>query len=326
MIIYLRAGYRQYTRNSNMIHHKLYSIIFLTFLFQISKGQELKRIDKQQKSYTISFRLTDYNNLSIQAILNTTDTVNLMFHTAASSVTLTEESVKKLKSIRFVEITDSVKSWGSQSNSSRLSLENSIRIGDLTWEKVPISENINSGQYTDGKFGIDFFKDQIIEIDFDKSVIRLHTTLPKKIKKYEKIRLTFRDDMMFLEADCSIGGSSFRNRFLVHSGYSGAILFDDKFANDNKLSDRLPITGEKILKDSYGNILKTKQAILPLLKIKNKSLINVPAGFFEGSIGRQKISIFGGDILKRFNLVIDAKREYIYLKANRLANTDYKKM
>jgi hypothetical protein len=309
-----------------MMLHKLYSVIFLTFLFQTAKGQEFNKPEKQRRSYTIPFRLTDYNNLSVQAILNKTDTVNLMFHTAASSVTLTEESIKKLKSLRFKETTDSIKSWGSQSNSSRLSLENSIRIGDLTWEKIPIWENINSGQYTDGKFGIDLFKGRVIEIDFDKSVIRLYAALPKKIKKYEKAKLTFRDDMMFLDAECSIRDSSFSNTFLIHSGYPGAILFDDKFAGDNKLSDRLEIVGEKILKDSYGNVLKTKQAILPLLKIQNKSLINLPVGFFEGSIGRQKISILGGDILKRFNLVIDIKREYIYLKASKLANTDYKKM
>lgn len=308
-----------------MIRYTLYSVVSLVFMCQIAKGQEVNKTEKRQKSYTIPFKLTEYNNLSVQAILNNADTVQLMFHTAASAVTLTETSVKKLKSIHFKETTDSVQSWGGQSNSSRLSVENSIRIGDLTWEKVSIWENVNSGQYTDGKFGIDLFKDQVIEIDFDKSVIRLHTTLPKKVKKYDKIKLKYQDDFMFIEADCFMDGSGFRNTFLIHSGYAGAILFDDKFANDNKLSDKLQIVGEKTLKDSFGNVLKTKQAILPLLKIQNNSLSNVPVGFFEGAIGRQKLSIIGGDILKRFNLVIDAKREYIYLKTNKLAGLDYRK-
>jgi hypothetical protein len=309
-----------------MMLHKLYSIFLLTFLFQTAKAQKFEKAGKHSKTHTIAFKLTDYNNISIPAILNNTDTVHLMFHTAASSVTLTEESVKKLKSIQFKEVTDSVKSWGGQSNSSRLSVQNSIRMGDLLWEKIPIWENINSGHYTDGKFGIDLFKGRVIEIDFDKNIIRLHASLPKKIKKYEKAKLIFKDDMMFLEADCAVGDSSFSNIFLIHSGYSGAILFDDKFAGDNKLSEKLQILGEKILKDSYGNIVKTKQAILSSLKIPGKSLVNVPAGFFEGSIGRQKMSILGGDILKRFNLIIEADRSYIYLKANKLMNTEYKKI
>lgn len=309
-----------------MIRHTLYSVISLVFICQIANGQGVNKIEKRHKSYAIAFKLTEYNNLSVQAILNKADTVQLMFHTAASAVTLTETSVKKLKSIHFKETTDSVQSWGGQSNSSRLSVENSIRIGDLTWEKVSIWENVNSGQYTDGKFGIDLFKDQVIEIDFDKSVIRLHSTLPKKVKKYDKIKLKYQDDFMFIEADCFMDGSGFGNTFLIHSGYAGAILFDDKFANDNKLSDKLQIVGEKTLKDSFGNVLKTKQATLPLLKIQNNSLRDVPVGFFEGAIGRQKLSIIGGDILKRFNLVIDAKREYIYLKTNKLAGLEYRKL
>lgn len=45
--------------------------------------------------------------------------------------------------------------------------------------------------------------------------------------------------------------------------------------------------------------------------------------FFKGAIGRQKISMIGGDVLKRFNWIIDAKREYIYLMPNSLFNTNF---
>jgi hypothetical protein len=249
-----------------------------------------------------------------------------MFHTAASSVTLTEESIKKIKSIRFSETTDSIKSWGGQSNASRTSLHNSIKIGDLKWEDVAIYENVHSGQYTDGKFGPDLFKDKVIEIDFDKSEIILHTVLPEKSTEYEKVKLEFEDDMMFLHGVCLINGIRFDNKYLIHSGYSGAILFDDKFAGDNQLAEILKITGEKSLKDSYGNILKTKQAVLPQFNIQKLSLNNVPSGFFEGAIGRQKMSIIGGDVLKRFNLILDAKRDFIYLKPNKWADVEYRKM
>jgi hypothetical protein len=110
---------------------------------------------------------------------------------------------------------------------------------------------------------------------------------------------------------------------LIHSGYAGAVLFDDAFAAENGLTKKLQVIGEKDLKDSYGHTLKTKKAILPVLKIGNDTLQNVPAGFFEGAIGRQKVSVIGGDVLKRFNIIIDAQREYIYLKANELKNSSY---
>lgn len=279
-----------------------------------------------QKNSSIPFLLTEYNNLSVRAVLNKTDTVNLMFHTAANAVTLTEESVKRLKSIRFTESTDSIKSWGSQSNSSGLSPDNFLEIGGLSWNKVPIWENLNSGQYTDGKFGIDLFKGRVIAIDFDKLLINVSDSLPYNIDQYQQVKLADEDDELFIEADCKTKDSVFKNRFLVHSGYSGAILFDDEFAKNSKLDERLELTGEKKLTDSYGNVLITKQAVLPALNIQGLELADVPAGFFKGAIGRQQMSIIGGDVLKRFNIVIDATRTYIYFQPNKLSGTAYRKL
>ncbi len=110
---------------------------------------------------------------------------------------------------------------------------------------------------------------------------------------------------------------------LIHSGYSGSILLDDQFVADNKLGEKLKVIDEKELKDSFGHILKTEKAIMPGFVIGKEKLSNVPVGFFQGAIGRQKMSIMGGDLLKRFNIIIDADRQYIYLKANHLKGSDH---
>ena len=300
-----------------MLSPRLFFVSFIFFPFFTASAQ---------KVYNIPFHLTEYNNLSVKAILNETDTVNLMFHTAANAVTLTEATVKRLKSLHFTGNTDSIKSWGGQANSSRLSIDNTIRIGKLNWKNVSIWENINSGQFTDGKFGIDLFTGKVLEIDFDNSVIRLYKRLPEKTAGYEKIKLINQDDELFIEATCKTKDSIINNKFLLHSGYAGALLFDDKFAKDTRLGDVLPVIGEKILKDSYGNTLKSKQVILPALVLQGIQLTDIPAGFFDGAIGRQQMSIIGGDILKRFNLVIDAKREFIYLTPNKWTHSSYRKM
>ena len=51
---------------------------------------------------TIPFRLTDHNNISIIAILNDADTLDLMFHTAANGVTLIQEVAENLKTIKLI--------------------------------------------------------------------------------------------------------------------------------------------------------------------------------------------------------------------------------
>jgi len=291
--------------------------IFLSLLFSFHLATHA-----QEKPIVIPFELTKFNNLSIKAVLNGQDTAYLMFHTAASSVTLIEESIKRMTSLHFTGV-DTVKSWGGSENTARFSPGNTLQIGELSWEKVPIWENKNSGPGTDGKIGTDLFKDKVIEIDFDKNRILLYTSLPVKSKRFTKLKTTFNNEMLFVEATCNIGSDTISNRFLIHSGYSGGILFDDRFVAAHKLNEKLQVIDTKELKDSYGNILKTRKAILPGFTLGNKTLSNAQAGFFEGAIGRQKMSIIGGDILRRFNIIIDAQRTFIYLRPNKWHNAPY---
>jgi hypothetical protein len=292
----------------------LYTWLLLFSFYQTAHAQE--------KPYIIPFELTSYNNLSVKAVVNKKDTVLLMFHTAASSVTLIEESVKKLSSLHFSGA-DTMKSWGGSENTARFSKENTLQIGELTWEHVPLWENKYSGPGTDGKFGTDLFKNKVIEIDFDKKIIVLHASLPAKTKRYTKLKATFGNDMLFVEATCNTGSQAINNRFLIHSGSSGCILFDDQFVADHKLGDQLKVIDTKEMKDSYGNVLKVRKAILPRFRLGNTTLSDVPIGFFEGKIGRQKMSIIGGDILKRFNIIIDAPRTFVYLQPNKLKKIPY---
>jgi hypothetical protein len=292
----------------------LYTCLFLISFCQAARAQE--------KPTIIPFELTPYNNLSIQAVLNRKDTLHLMFHTAANSVTLIEESIAKITSLHFSGA-DTVKSWGGGGNTSRYSENNTLQIGSLTWEHVPIWEDKYSGPGTDGKFGLGLFKDKTIEIDFDKKVIVLHSSLPAKTKHYAKLKAEFKNDNLFVEAICNTGSQTISNRFLIHSGHSGCLLLDDQFVANNKLGDQLKVIDTKELKDAFGHVLKVQKVILPGFILGNTTLTNVPAGFFEGAIGRQKMSFIGGDLLKRFNIIIDAAREFVYLKPNKLNKSPY---
>ena len=274
-------------------------------------------------SYTIPFTLTAYNNISIRAIINGKDTVQLMFHTAASDLTLTTAAVARIGTLLFTAEADSVKSWGGGANTSRLSKNNSLQIGQLQWKHLLLWEDLNSGQFTDGKIGPDLFVNKTIAINFDKSIITISDALPRAAKHYQQLPLVEKNGSLFVQAGCDTGSGILTNQFLLHSGYAGAVLLDDQFVASNALANKLRITGEKNLKDAYGNSIKTKKAILPALLIGNKKLRNVPVGFFEGAVGRQKMSIIGGDMLKRFNIIIDAQRTHIYLQQNKFSSAAY---
>ncbi|KIA95815.1 hypothetical protein OC25_04485 [Pedobacter kyungheensis] len=274
------------------------------------------------KTYSIPFKLTSQNNIAISALINGQDTVSLMFHTAANSLTLTTDAISKMKSLRF-EGADTVKSWGGGENSSRYSKNNLLQIGKKKWDHIPLWENLNSGPGTGGKFGPELFEGQFIDIDFDKKIMTISKDLPAKAKAYIKLEAEYKDDMLFINASCEIGTEQLSLPFLIHSGYAGAVLFDDTFTNNNQLDQKLKIVSEKNLKDSFGNVLTVKKAVLPALLMGENKLNEVPAGFFKGAIGRQKMSIIGGELLKRFNIIISADRKAVYLKPNSLFSLPY---
>ncbi len=271
----------------------------------------------------IPFRMTAYNNIIIKVAINKKDTVNLMLHTASSDVTLTEEAVKKLSTIKFAGSVDDVKSWGGGGNSSRYSQNNSLDIGSLHWDNVEIWDDQHSGQESDGKIGLNFFNGQVLDFDFEKQQLIVGRTFPKSLKKYEKLPLISQGANLFIKGDLKIGNELMEAELLLHSGYGGDILLNDAFVQNNKIDQKIKITSEKKLKDAYGNVLTTQKGVLPALKLGKLQLHNANVGFFTGTVGRQKISVMGGDILKRFRIIIDAARQTVYLKPNRYFKSGY---
>ena len=299
-------------------------VILLSLLFVISHSlfSQLASPPNQWEKDTIPFTLTDANNLRVPAVLNGTDTLELMFHLASSSVTLIETVTPKLSSLQWDTI-DTTKSWGGN-HASRRSSFNTLQIGRMYQDSVMIWENKHSGPETDGKFGPDFFGGKVIEIDFDREQLMIHSDLPAEAQQYEKLRVSMNRGSMFVEAKVVVGEAEYVNTFLVHTGYGGAILFDDEFVAKAKLGEQLEIIEEGELKDSYGNVIKTKKAILPTLVIGAERLVDVPVGFFDGAIGRQKMSVMGGEIWKRFNMMIVVDTGEIYVKSSKWKDVAFK--
>ena len=290
-------------------------VVFAQLFFAGGANQTLPAAQAGRRSINIPFTLTDQNNLVVSVMLNDTDTLNLMLHTAASDVTLTEDAVRKTKSIKFTE-TSKMKSWGGESD-SRFSKGNQVRIGQLQRNNITVWENKNSGKDTDGKFGLDLFQNRIVEIDFDQRRIVLHEKLPRKAGKYERLKIENQNGQLLVQGNCLIDRKSYSNKFLLHSGYSGGILLDDAFAANAGVDGKIQITEESSLKDSFGNTIKVKKGILPEFALGKARISNVPTGFFAGAIGAQKMSVLGGEVLKQFNLIFDIANNDLYIAPRR---------
>jgi hypothetical protein len=67
-----------------------------------------------------------------------------------------------------------------------------------------------------------------------------------------------------------------------------------------------------------------KKSELGNLHIGEITFSNLPVSFFEGAIGKQKMSVLGMDIFKRFNLLFDLENNMLYLKKSKLFREDFR--
>jgi hypothetical protein len=123
---------------------------------------------------------------------------------------------------------------------------------------------------------------------------------------------------MVLMGRVVIGDSKIQNKFMLHTGFGGTALLDDEFAQIHKLADQLETISQRDLKDAFGNTLKTRKVRLPSLDFDGIQFADIPIEIFDGALGRQKISVIGGGLIKQMNLVIDPAKHRLYLSPNRL--------
>lgn len=264
------------------------------------------------ETISIPFTLSKQNNIVVDVQINESHVVHLMLHSASSDVTLTEDAVRHLGDLTLGKAAR-IESWGGTSD-ARYSTGNRVRIGSLAKDDVTLWENRNSGEGTDGKFGLDFFGDAVVEIDYDSGRIVVHDRLPDKARDYQSLAIENEDGERYVEGLCLFGDETRANRFLIHSGYAGGLLLDDAFAASSGIDRKIAITETSRLTDSYGNIIEVKKGVMPGFSLGRLTLSDVPVGFFSGRIGNQDKSVLGGAILKQFNLIFDLGRNTLYIK------------
>jgi hypothetical protein len=267
----------------------------------------------QNKPDTIPFFLNKQHNICVKARVNQSDTLILMFHSSSTGVTLTQEAVEKKVPLPDKKSTE-VRTWGGDA-SGAFSEGNALFINTLRWDSLRVFINEYSGVGTDGKFGFDLFSGKIVTIDYDNMRMVVAAALPKMSKKYCRMKLFVKSGSTYIVGTLKTGERVYRDTFMFHTGYGGAILLDPKIGERYELQSKLATIGVSELKDAYGNVFKIETKSLPQVEIGCKKLENIPLSFAARSAAIP-MKVFGNGLLKRFNVVFDFQKNDLYLKPN----------
>lgn len=256
--------------------------------------------------------MTKHNNIIVQALLNKTDSVDLMFQIAMPDASLAPDRKRKVESIQF----DTTEYAGG------LSRNNTVRVGTLEKNGLLFFDNEYTGHEAEGKIGTGIFDGKAFKIDYDNSEFVVYDQLPS-VDEFQAIPLISKGGQFFISATSIINDNSFSTEFLLQSGYSGSLIFEQEFSDIHQFDEKMTFVNEKTLKNSNGQSVLTKNGIINQLNLGKFSLKDVPAGIFVGELKMQKFSYFGADLLRRFIWVFNAERTCAYVQKSKQYNESY---
>lgn len=180
-----------------------------------------------------------------------------------------------------------------------------------------------------GIIGYDLFKDLVVEISYSGKFIKL--TEPehyryKNCRKCERSNLEFYNNKPYLNVSVKINNNEIPIKLLIDSGGSDSLwLFED---NDMGIQ-----CGDKYFTDFLGHGLSGsvygKRSRIQEFSIGNVVLKNANVAYPDStsiSYARQfkdRNGSLAGNILKRFNLIVDYPRGYITFKKNSYFNDPF---
>lgn len=261
---------------------------------------------------SIPLIINKQNTIYVLAVLNKVDTLQLNFDSGTKELVITNEALKR-----------KVK--------SKLTFYNTpyeLQIGKRIY-KTPVFDTELSGHNTDGRFGWDLFDGMIVELNYDKGLLIVHSKMPRQVlkdKNYTKLDINYSNQLFFVESEIEQNGVKNKDLFLFDTGYQMATLLDnDLLRQSNFPADKMTIIKKTMLHGATGNEVPVITAELEKLKIGKYELENVPAQLLTTNkpMRNKNAHYLGNEVLKRFNIVLDFQENVVYLKPNKYFDAAY---
>lgn len=198
-------------------------------------------------------------------------------------------------------------------NEARVSNGNELMIGDFTWSGVPLIEVGNMKPHEDLIVGNGFFRNKIIEIDYDKKLLIVHDQLPAYARDFKKQEVFYEQDRPRMKAEIIQNSKKYTLWFLFDTGREGTMLIGEDFTSQDKNWENL----------KELQILNGKKIIRLDAKIAGVDFKDIVTNAADPSHPQGRPSLFGNQVLNHFNVILDNQQGAIYLKPNSRKDEPY---
>lgn len=277
----------------------------------LTRIESLPPKDFSNRSFkdTMKLHINEQNTIFVKTVLNKTDTLLLNFDTGTSDLVLTQETLKN-------KIKSSLKSG-----------TNILQIGNREYKGFTIYPAQLTGHGTDGRFGWDLFDGMIVELNYDKGLMVVHSQLPSDMKSlYSSVPIKYFNNVFLVQVGITQDKVKNKDWYLFDTGYQRTAMLDGPLLNEQGFpADKMTVIKKVIMKGAQGNEIPVMTSNLQSLSLGKTKLKNIPVQLLSQSrpVTGTRMNILGNEILKRFNVFLDFQKNVVYMKPNQLVNVTY---
>ncbi len=258
----------------------------------------------------------DFNGKATNFILDTGSAKTLLFNwNNIDSLSINVKSTIKIAGYgerKFLDVyytVDNVVSIGETTNTRA---EAYVLVDEVIDLKPQLGIDVN------GLIGADFFKNQVVEVDYLKSVLRVYrdmSDVPFSLRNYEKIPILLNGEKPFIKALATDKSFSIPGEFLIDTGSSDALWCFE--TNENFIKP------EKYFEDYLGfgvnGEIHGKRTRIDDLQLGPFRFNRVSTAFpdiLKTNFAQLKSSTgsIGGELWRRFHVLFDYQNAAVYLK------------
>ena len=214
---------------------------------------------------------------------------------------------------------------GLKTTNNILELDGAKSLNQLVYVILDQSFNLSSqiGIPVNGIIGYQFFKDNLVRVDYARRKVIIYkndSENRKKIeKKYNKVPITIEKFKPYLKGTVAMNKSEIPVKMLIDIGNSDSVWLFQNLSDEIKVPDR---NFEDFLGKGFSGDIEGKRARITGFSF-DKYFFKSPIVAFPDSSSvksvrmvQNRVGSVGGEILKRFSVVFDYKNEQLYLKKN----------
>ena len=306
---------------------KIFFLRILILYTAISFAQDSIIWNSKKDKIKIPFELSHnlmivdvvFNGVKLKMIADTGASKSIVFSLPENDSLVLKEA--DLITISGAGISEKVQGYLSKRNT--LQIENYL---DNNFETIFVFNHdislVNKlGVPINGILGSSFFKKYLIEIDYQRKKMTLYKSKDHKFKKrkngYIESNIEINRARPYVFLKTKLENKELNLKFLFDTGLGdGLWLFENDSIKCNSIYF-LDFLGRGLSGDIYGKKSRVEEVSLENNQLKDVLVSYPSVNFFDKStLIKNRNGSIGGEVLKRFNWILDYENQKIYFKKN----------